>query len=202
MVYFGKLFYLCSTNKNLINEKAVTDSNMTFDNIYSEYYQRCFLFAKSYLHDEMLSKDIASEAMISLWTTMKTEEVDNVRAFLMTVVKNQSLNHLRNEHLRMEARENILNDELYELEFRISSLDACNPTDIFSEEIDRIVNRTLDTLPLQTRNVFRMSRYENKSIKEIADSLNISVKGVDYHISKALKALRVSLKDYLYLFFF
>ena len=139
----------------------VTDSNMTFDNIYSEYYQRCFLFAKSYLHDEMLSKDIASEAMISLWTTMKTEEVDNVRAFLMTVVKNQSLNHLRNEHLRMEARENILNDELYELEFRISSLDACNPTDIFSEEIDRIVNRTLDILPLQTRNVFRMSRYEN-----------------------------------------
>ena len=180
----------------------VTDSNMTFDNIYSEYYQRCFLFAKSYLHDEMLSKDIASEAMISLWTTMKTEEMDNVRTILMTAVKNQSLTHLRNEQMRMEARENILNDELYELEFRISSLDACNPTDIFSEEIDRIVNRTLDTLPLQTRNVFRMSRYENKSIKEIADSLNISVKGVDYHISKALKALRVSLKDYLYLFFF
>lgn len=179
----------------------VTDSNMTFDNIYSEYYQRCFLFAKSYLHDEMLSKDIASEAMITLWTTMKTEEVDNIRAFLMTVVKNQSLNHLRNEHLRMEARENILNDELYELDFRISSLDACNPTDIFSEEINRIVNRTLDTLPLQTQNVFRMSRYENKSIKEIADTLNISVKGVDYHISKALKALRVNLKDYLYLFF-
>ena len=126
----------------------VTDFNMTFDNIYSEYYQRCFLFAKSYLHDEMLSKDIASEAMITLWTTMKTEEVDNIRAFLMTVVKNQSLNHLRNEHLRMEARENILNDELYELDFRISSLDACNPTDIFSEEINRIVNRTLDTFCL------------------------------------------------------
>ena len=124
----------------------VTDFNMTFDNIYSEYYQRCFLFAKSYLHDEMLSKDIASEAMITLWTTMKTEEVDNIRAFLMTVVKNQSLNHLRNEHLRMEARENILNDELYELDFRISSLDACNPTDIFSEEINRIVNRTLEPL--------------------------------------------------------
>lgn len=179
----------------------VTDSNMTFDNIYSTYYQRCFLFAKSYLHDEMLSKDIASEAMITLWSTMKTEEVDNIRAFLMTVVKNQSLNYLRNEHLRMEARENMLNDELYELDFRISSLDACNPTDIFSEEINRIVNRTLDALPLQTRNVFRMSRYENKSIKEIADALNISVKGVDYHIGKALKALRANLKDYLYFFF-
>ena len=96
---------------------------MTFDDIYIEYYQRCFLFAKSYLHDEMQSKDIASEAMITLWSTMKTEEVKNIRAFLMTVVKNQALNYLRNEHLRMEARENILDDELYELDFRISSLD-------------------------------------------------------------------------------
>ena len=74
---------------------------MTFDDIYIEYYQRCFLFAKSYLHDEMQSKDIASEAMITLWSTMKTEEVKNIRAFLMTVVKNQALNYLRNEHLRM-----------------------------------------------------------------------------------------------------
>ena len=49
---------------------------MTFDDIYIEYYQRCFLFAKSYLHDEMQSKDIASEAMITLWSTMKTEEVE------------------------------------------------------------------------------------------------------------------------------
>ena len=54
---------------------------MTFDDIYIEYYQRCFLFAKSYLHDEMQSKDIASEAMITLWSTMKTEEVKNIRAF-------------------------------------------------------------------------------------------------------------------------
>ena len=38
---------------------------MTFDDIYIEYYQRCFLFAKSYLHDEMQSKDIASEAMMN-----------------------------------------------------------------------------------------------------------------------------------------
>ena len=75
---------------------------MPFDDIYLEYYQRCFLFAKSYLQDEMLSKDIASEAMITLWTTMKTEEVKNVRSFLMTVVKNQALNHLRNEQRKQE----------------------------------------------------------------------------------------------------
>ena len=165
---------------------------MPFDDIYLEYYQRCFLFAKSYLQDEMLSKDIASEAMITLWTTMKTEEVKNVRSFLMTVVKNQALNHLRNEHLRMEARESILADELYELDFRIASLDSSDPNRLFSEEIVEIVNRTLGELPEKTRKAFVM---------EIAGLLDVTVKGADYHIGKALQALRKSLKDYLSSFF-
>lgn len=42
-----------------------------------------------------------------------------------------------------------------------------------------------------------MSRFENKSGKEIAQTLGISVKGVDYHMNKALKELRAALKDYL-----
>ena len=170
---------------------------MTFDDIYIEYYQRCFLFAKSYLHDEMQSKDIASEAMITLWSTMKTEEVKNIRAFLMTVVKNQALNYLRNEHLRMEARENILDDELYELDFRISSLDSSDPNQLFSEEIIAIVNHTLNELPEKTRRVFIMRRFEEKSYREIASEMNMSVKGVEYHMNKATESLKKTLKDFL-----
>ena len=102
----------------------------------------------------------------------------------------------------MEARENILDDELYELDFRISSLDSSDPNQLFSEEIIAIVNHTLNELPEKTRRAFMMSRYENKSMKEIAESLNMTVKGVDYHIGKALQALRKNLKDYLYTLLF
>ena len=42
-----------------------------------------------------------------------------------------------------------------------------------------------------------MSRIEYMSHKEIAEALGITVKGVDYHISKAIKKLKISLKDYL-----
>ena len=57
-------------------------------------------------------------------------------------------------------------------------------------------------MPPQTREVFMMSRFQNKSNKEIAESMNISVKSVEYHITKTLKVLRVALKDYLPIFFF
>ena len=69
----------------------------------------------------------------------------------MTVVKNQALNHMRNEHLRMEARESILADEPTNLIF--ASLLWTLPTRnrLFSEEITDIVNRTLNGLPEKTR---------------------------------------------------
>lgn len=42
-----------------------------------------------------------------------------------------------------------------------------------------------------------MSRYEGKSYQTIAKETNLSVKSVEFHISKALAALRKELKDYL-----
>ena len=72
----------------------------------------------------------------------------------------------------------------------------------FSEEVNQIIQATLRTLPEQTRRVFKMSRFENKMNKEIAENLGITVKGVEYHISRALKEFRISLKDYLPLFYF
>ena len=60
-----------------------------------------------------------------------------------------------------------------------------------------IFEKTLAEFPEQTRKVFEMSRIEYMSNKEIAEALGITVKGVDYHISKAIKKLKISLKDYL-----
>ena len=90
----------------------------------------------------------------------------------------------------------------YELSVRISSLEACNPDKIFMEDIGRIVEETLSQLPQQTRVIFQMSRNEGKSNMEIASEISISEKTVEYHITKSLKALRLSLKDYLPIFLF
>ena len=55
----------------------------------------------------------------------------------------------------------------------------------------------------QEREVFEMSRLENIKYQEIANRLNISVRTVEVRISKALKQLRILLKDfYLLLFYF
>ena len=84
----------------------------------------------------------------------------------------------------------------WELNLRIATLEACNPEKLFSDELQSLVDKALETLPEQTRDIFVRSRYNNQSHKEIAAALDISTKTVEFHITKALKVLRVALKDY------
>lgn len=176
--------------------------NKDFNIIYERNYRRSFLFTKSYVHDDMVAEDIATEALVKYWKLVMSNESEVSEALLLTILKNKALDYLRHEAIHQAAIENLMELGNRELSIRISTLEACDPEEIFSAEIREIIDRTLQTLPEQTRKVFEMSRYDNKAIKDIAEETGLTVKGVEYHITKSLKVLRVSLKDYLPLFYF
>ena len=70
--------------------------------------------------------------------------------------------------------------------------------DIYSiVELRTMLAEALDKLPENTRLIFEKNRFEGKKYTEIAEEQQISFKTVEAHISKALKILRVELKDYL-----
>ena len=68
----------------------------------------------------------------------------------------------------------------------------------YDELSDNIpLDEALAMMSDKTRRIFIMSRYENKTYPEIAAYFSLSVKSVEFHISKALKILKVKLKDYM-----
>lgn len=179
-------------------------SNISFSEIYTNYYKRSFLFVKSYVRDDMAAEDIVSEALINLWDTSKKEKVEYPLSLLVMMLKNGALNYLKHQDVKQSVSDSISSKMARDLGYRISTLQACDLEEIFSSEINRIVKETLEALPEQTRRVFELSRYECRTVKEIAEELSISPKGVEYHITRSLKVLRIALKDYLpifYLFF-
>ena len=152
------------------------------------YKGRFISFANSYVQEFSVAEDFTMEAFMDYWEMREMLQPDsNVPAYILTLIKHK-LQEDVSQRLRTVAE--------WELNLQISSLEVCEPTELFTTEIKEIVNRTLLQLPEQTRRVFLMSRFENKTRKEIADELNMTSKGVEYHISKALAALRVNLKDY------
>lgn len=165
-----------------------------FNQLFSDYQERFVRFANSYVRDTAIAEDMTMESLMYYWENRKKLKDDtNVPAYILTTIKHKCINHLQH----MQVKNAFSEHAAWELNLRISTLKAFEPNELFTTEIETIIKDTLASMPAQTRKIFVMSRYENKSHKEIAKLLNITTKGVEYHISKVLSALRVHLKDYL-----
>ena len=170
----------------------------TFTRFFQENQAKFLSFAYSYIRNKTEAEDILMESMIALWENRdKWENDSNLQALLLTIIRNRALNYLAHEQVRLRAEDDINTHRQRELDLRISTLEACEPDTIFNTEIQHIVRKALTKMPEQSRNIFMMSRYQNTPNKMIAEKLGISIKSVEFHITKALKILRTELKDYL-----
>ena len=164
----------------------------SFNQLYADYKSRFVHFANTYVSDSMIAEDIAIESLMYYWENRRNLAPDsNIQAYILTTIKHKCIDHLRHQQIRQDVSDEISQIYAWELSGRIVTLEDFEPYEVFTAEIQEIVDRTLDSLPEQTRRIFRMSRYENKSHKEIAAELGISVNTVQEHISEALKFIKV-----------
>ena len=169
-----------------------------FNKFFIDYQQRFVHFACTYVHDEAVAEDFVIESMMYYWENKDRLPADtNIPAYVLTTIKHKCIDHLRHQQIRQDVSDEISQIYAWELSGRIVTLEDFEPYEVFTAEIQEIVDKTLDSLPEQTRRIFRMSRYENKSHKEIAALLEMTTKGVEFHISKSTRELRLALKDYL-----
>lgn len=181
-------------------EKRETEHSL-FSKLFEQYKESFILFANSYVRDKNAAEDIYMEAIIQYWEKRKELPADtNIPAYILTCIKHKALNHLRHLNIKTDVEGELYEHRTRELNFRITSLEACDPSELYTEEISILIRQTLNELPEQTRRVFHKSRWENKTNKEIAADLGLNIKTVEFHISKALKLFRIQLKDYLPLF--
>lgn len=171
--------------------KALTEGNeAVFDYVYRHYFHRLYGFCSQYVSLSE-AEEIVQDTMMWLWEN-KDKLLTNLKlkSLLFTIVKNKALNKVSHHKVRHKVHQEIV--EKYDDEF--SSPDLY----IYSELLFNYRN-TLDKLPLNFRQAFEMSRNEALTHKEIADKLNISLQTVNYRIGRALKILRIELKDFILL---
>ena len=164
---------------------------------YSNYKQRSTLFVKSYLHDDDIVEDVVTDAFVKIWELSKDEFLETPEFLLFRILKNRCLDVLRHEAMKRKVFSELLDIENRELEFRIQALESSDPESIFSKDIQKIINETLKLLPKQTRNIFEKYRIDGVDKKKVAEHFNMTLKGVDYHIFKAVELFKITLKDYL-----
>ncbi|MFZ4634169.1 MAG: RNA polymerase sigma-70 factor [Saprospiraceae bacterium] len=155
--------------------------------LFDQYYNRLLQDAARLLADADACQDMVQDVFADIWR--RREELDihtHVGAYLRRMVVNKTLNYIK-----AQSRFAFGNDELW-ADTPDAPFIAPEPGAVTLEEAVRVA---VDSLPEKCRLVFTLSRFENMSHKEIAESLGISTKTVENQMTKALRNLRAALQN-------
>jgi RNA polymerase sigma-70 factor, ECF subfamily len=164
-----------------------------FEMIFRTYYQPLCRYAYSFLQDKEEAEEVVQASFITVWEKRNNIAIEtSLKSYLYRMVRNSCLNVIKHEKVKQQhvAHELAVSEVAYESVAH----------KIQAAELEIRITEAMKTLPEQCRLVFQLSRFEELKYQEIADQLQISVKTVENHMGKALKLMRVQLKDYLPLF--
>jgi RNA polymerase sigma-70 factor (ECF subfamily) len=185
-----------------ISTRLRNGDEKAFEAIFYAWYHSLLHFCNEYIFDTETSRNIVQSVYMKLWERRHSiDESKSLKAFLYTMARNECLSYLR--HLKTEV--SFVNNISATFDDQMLAYDALNELDFKSldlEKIESVISETIASLPDRCREVFSMSRYGNLKNREIALKLNITEKAVEANITRAVKILRVNLKDYTPIIFF
>lgn len=156
------------------------DDVTAYEEIYSKYAKRLFIYAMNIFKQQELCEDILQNVFVHLWEKRKDHNITHLKAYLYQAVKFQIFKTLRNQRFTQE--------DLTRLNLVDESLNAFRRMEY--NELESLISNLVDDLSPRCREIFIMSRFEEKSNKQIAEELGLSIQSVKNQISKALKLLR------------
>jgi len=169
---------------------SMNDDKKAYRALFEYYYPALCLYAKRYIENKETREDIVQDVFFSIWEKRKSIVVEtSAKSYLISSVKNMSLNYLRKQGYQQEYRHK---------EAVKSPVYATHPDEIYDlQELQDLLEKTLTKLPEEYRIAFVMSRFEDKSTTEIAEVLGVSVRTVERYRNKAIELLAEELKDFL-----
>lgn len=169
----------------------------TYILLFRNYYVALCSYSRKYVGRKDVAEEIVSAVFFKIWENRKSLQIkESIKAYLFQAVCNNSLSYLR-DLKKEESLEDYFNDTAFENLGFISSIDEEKESGLYLEDISLKIEEVVTQLPPQQQKAFRLKRFEGKKNKEVAEIMEISIKTVEMHLSKAMFTLREKLKNYL-----
>lgn len=159
-------------------EDAITE-------IYRRYWRKLLAIAFNYTKDKVAAEEIVQEVLIKLWDKREQLQINSLPNYLATATKFSVLTAIHRQKRRSDIAASAYGKNLHDFD----------DEKIYARFLQEYINGVVEKLPEKCRLVFKYSREEGKSISQISDEMNIAEKTAEAHLTKALKAIRVSLRN-------
>lgn len=173
---------------NFLFEELKAGNTRAFDKIFNDHYQNLCRFSYSIVHDEDNAQSLVQHIFVKLWEDRASlDHIERLTPYLTAMTRNHSINFIKREKRNIQLADIPAGAQTGNT--TENQIDA----DAFEEQL--II--ALSLLPERCKMAFEYSRFESFTNKEIAIKMDISTKGVEALIGRALKSLRISLAEFL-----
>jgi RNA polymerase sigma-70 factor (ECF subfamily) len=194
--YRTKNFMSFSNPNNTINEKQLFlefqgGNHAVFDYFFDKYYQGLCVYAYRMLKSNSEAEDLVQDFFVRILENRAIISIEtSVKSYFIRSVHNRCLDYLAHQKVKTTHEQ-----------FRLKMLseEDLQEYPLLDSELTKQIERAVQNLPDGIRETFMLNRFENLSYQQIAKQENVSVKTIEYRISKALSILRKDLGDYLLL---
>ena len=161
-----------------------------YEGLFKQWYEPLFRYAYSILRNQEEAEDIVQKIFCKLWEQGEKMKIHiSIKSYLYKMVHNACLNRVKQWQIQSEHHEQIA----------YGGTTATNQAEqaLAQKELRQQIDIAINALPQRCREVFLLSRMQHLSYVQIAQQMQISPNTVETQMVKALKFLRIKLKDCL-----
>ncbi|MFW6257503.1 MAG: RNA polymerase sigma-70 factor [Prolixibacteraceae bacterium] len=162
-----------------------------FKQLFELFAGRLYQFAYSFLKNKPVAEEAVSDVFFKIWLNRQSlVNIQNIKAYLFKATYHTSLNYLDQENRKKAI-------SLEDVEVNIGVDYICPETTLINKELKEIIDKSIESLPARCKLIYRMAKVEQMKYKEIAETLDISVKTIDNQLSVAIKKIGEAIRAYL-----
>lgn len=151
------------------------------------YHHRLCVYAYELTSNHDLSEDIVQNVFIKIWKhRLKLKDEFSVKSYLYKSVYNEFIDQYRKQKPVLSLEKKHIDGLSFIVE---------EENDNSLVNLINIVKKEIENLPPKCKQTFLLSKEDGLTNIEIAEHLNVSVKSVEAHITKAFSILRKTMGD-------
>ncbi|WP_316739011.1 sigma-70 family RNA polymerase sigma factor [Pedobacter aquatilis] len=166
--------------------KLLNGENAALDKIYKLHFQSLFQYGMRMLHDEDEVRDCLHNLFVKIWENRKNlNQTDHIRYYLISALRNIISNHRikENRYERVEATD----ETVFDLKFSIES-EYIKKEEINEKTIQ--LAKAMNQLTSRQKEIIYLKYFEELDYNQIADILDLTIKGAYKLSARAHDALR------------
>lgn len=171
----------------LLTDRLRRGDHEAFREVFENHWLGLYDFARRIIKSDEDTKEIVQSVFLELWEKRDRFEIENLGYYLKACIRNKCIDYIRTQHTRNKYFEH----------FKAFCETASNTTEeqVAHQDLAEQIDETLRAMPEKSQLIFRLNKLEGFTIHEISQKVNLSTKAVEYHLTKANKALKLSLKS-------